>query len=84
MHKLPELNTVGNKIPNRQAICDTLMEAALEAGADDVVTYDDSFEVLCAPDVFNEVSAGLAAAARPQPKAINARINRFIYFLLVA
>ncbi|MBQ3920827.1 MAG: YebC/PmpR family DNA-binding transcriptional regulator [Firmicutes bacterium] len=41
---------------------DTLMEAALEAGADDVVTYDDSFEVLCAPEVFNEVSAGLAAA----------------------
>lgn len=28
MHKLPQLNTVGNKIPNRQAICDTLMEAA--------------------------------------------------------
>lgn len=30
MNKLPELNTVGNKIPNRQAICDTLMEAAGE------------------------------------------------------
>ena len=28
MPKLPELKTVGNKIPNRQAICDTLMEAA--------------------------------------------------------
>lgn len=28
MHKLPELGTVGNKIPNRQAICDALMEAA--------------------------------------------------------
>ena len=28
MSKLPELKTVGNKIPNRQAICDTLMEAA--------------------------------------------------------
>ncbi len=28
MRKLPELNTLGNKIPNRQAICDTLMEAA--------------------------------------------------------
>ena len=28
MHKLPELRTAGNKIPNRQAICDTLMEAA--------------------------------------------------------
>ncbi|MBQ5959286.1 MAG: transketolase family protein [Firmicutes bacterium] len=30
MHKLPELNTVGNKIPNRQAICDTLMAAAAD------------------------------------------------------
>lgn len=28
MHKLPELRVLGNKIPNRQAICDTLMEAA--------------------------------------------------------
>lgn len=28
MHKLPELRALGNKIPNRQAICDTLMEAA--------------------------------------------------------
>ena len=28
MHKLPELNSAGNKIPNRQAICDTLMTAA--------------------------------------------------------
>lgn len=28
MHKLPELKSTGNKIPNRQAICDTLMEAA--------------------------------------------------------
>ena len=31
MHKLPELRSAGNKIPNRQAICDMLMEAA---GAD--------------------------------------------------
>ena len=30
MHKLPELNSVGNRIPNRQAICETLMEAASE------------------------------------------------------
>lgn len=30
MHKLPELYTVGNKIPNRQAICETLMAAAEE------------------------------------------------------
>jgi transketolase len=28
MYNLPELNTAGNTIPNRQAICDTLMAAA--------------------------------------------------------
>jgi len=28
MYKLPELNIVNNKIPNRQAICDVLLEAA--------------------------------------------------------
>ena len=28
MNKLPKLNAAGNKIPNRQAICETLMEAA--------------------------------------------------------
>ena len=28
MRKLPELNAAGNKIPNRQAICETLMDAA--------------------------------------------------------
>ena len=30
MHKLPELNTRGNRIPNRQAICETLMAAAAQ------------------------------------------------------
>ncbi len=30
MKKLPELTTTGNKIPNRQAICETLMAAAKE------------------------------------------------------
>ena len=30
MHKLPELKTTGNRIPNRQAICDTLMTAAYQ------------------------------------------------------
>ena len=38
---------------------DQLMEVALEAGADDIVEYEDSFEVLCAPDVFNDVMAAI-------------------------
>ena len=41
---------------------DALMEAALEAGADDVATYEDSFEVTCAPESFDEVEAALKAA----------------------
>ncbi len=39
---------------------DQLMEAALEAGADDVVTHDDgSFEVLTTPEEFLTVKQGL-------------------------
>jgi len=39
------------------------MEAALEAGADDVVTDDDgAIEVLCAPPAFEAVKAALEAA----------------------
>jgi YebC/PmpR family DNA-binding regulatory protein len=42
---------------------DKLMEAALEAGADDVVTNDDgSIEVLCPPNDFPKVKAALEAA----------------------
>ncbi|KKB63627.1 hypothetical protein WM40_11295 [Robbsia andropogonis] len=42
---------------------DALMEAALEAGADDVTTNDDgSIEVLCNPDVFSDVKQSLEAA----------------------
>ena len=40
----------------------SLMEAALDAGADDIVEYDDSFEVLCSPDVFDQVGAALKEA----------------------
>jgi YebC/PmpR family DNA-binding regulatory protein len=40
-----------------------LMEAALEAGAEDVATNDDgSIEVLCAPNDFHAVKAGLEKA----------------------
>ena len=31
------------------------MMVALDAGAEDIVEYEDSFDVLCAPDVFNDV-----------------------------
>lgn len=42
---------------------DSLMEAALEAGAEDVLSHDDgSFEVLTDPDAFISVKDGLVAA----------------------
>ena len=39
-----------------------LIDAALNAGADDVVEYDDSFEVLSSPEAFDQVSEALAAS----------------------
>ena len=39
---------------------DTLLEHALEAGADDVRRVDDKFEILCDPGVFAEVGTALA------------------------
>lgn len=41
---------------------DALMEAALEAGMDDMVTYDDCFEILTAPADFTDVSEALKTA----------------------
>lgn len=42
---------------------DKVMEAALEAGADDVITNDDgSIEVICAPADFDKVKAALEKA----------------------
>ncbi len=40
---------------------DTLMEIALDAGADDVEESDDFFEITCAPNVFSAVRDALAA-----------------------
>ncbi|NCB41746.1 MAG: YebC/PmpR family DNA-binding transcriptional regulator [Clostridia bacterium] len=39
-----------------------LMEAALEAGAEDIIEYDDSFEILCSPDAFIQVDDALKKA----------------------
>ena len=41
---------------------DTLMEAALEAGAEDMQVDDDTFEVITAPDQFHEVRDSLVKA----------------------
>lgn len=41
---------------------DELMEVALDAGVEDVVEYDDSFEVLCAPEAFNDVASAFKKA----------------------
>lgn len=41
---------------------DALMEAALEAGADDVVDEGDTWEVRCAPSAFNPLNEALRAA----------------------
>jgi YebC/PmpR family DNA-binding regulatory protein len=42
---------------------DRLMEAALEAGADDVVTYEDgAIDVLTSPEAFDAVRAAMDAA----------------------
>jgi YebC/PmpR family DNA-binding regulatory protein len=40
---------------------DTLMEAALEAGADDVKTVEDGWEIVCEPAVMAAVSDAVAA-----------------------
>lgn len=41
---------------------DQLMEAALEAGMEDMLTYDDSYEIVTEPNFFNEVKEALAEA----------------------
>jgi YebC/PmpR family DNA-binding regulatory protein len=56
---------------------DTLMEAALEAGADDVVTNDDgSFDVLTPPEQFIDVrDAMVAAGLEPESSGVTMRAN---------
>ena len=41
---------------------DALMEAALEAGAEDMVTEDDSFAIYTDPSAYTDVYQALAAA----------------------
>jgi len=56
-------NHVGQFLFSPEISEDALMEAALEAGADDVTTHDDgSFEVTCPPHDFSKVKSALEAA----------------------
>jgi YebC/PmpR family DNA-binding regulatory protein len=56
---------------------DRLMEAALDAGADDVVTNDDgSIDVLIVPDAFQDVKAALIAAGlEPEQAEVTMRAS---------
>lgn len=56
---------------------DRVMEVALEAGADDVVTQDDqSIEVLCAPAAFEDVQKALEAAGlKPELAEVTMRAD---------
>jgi YebC/PmpR family DNA-binding regulatory protein len=47
--------------PPAVADADTMLEAAIEAGADDVRSGEDGHEVICAQDAFGEVSKALEA-----------------------
>jgi len=59
---------------------DKVMEVALEAGADDVVTDDDgAIEVLCAPPQFEAVKAALEAAGlKPEVAEVTMRAENTI------
>ena len=59
---------------------DKVMEAALEAGADDVVTDDDgAIEVLCAPPAFEAVKAALEAAGlKPEIAEVTMRAENTV------
>ncbi len=55
-------------VPKDQANEETLMEVALEAGADDIQPEEDGFQVTCPPDAFQQVSDALGSAGI-QPEA---------------
>lgn len=57
------------QIPSKSVSEDRLFEIALEAGASDVRQVGDSFEVICTPDVFQEVTAAIDNAKIPTDSA---------------
>lgn len=56
-------------VPASAASEDAVMEAALDAGADDVVSEGDAIVVLCPPDAVDAVEQALRAAKLPVERA---------------
>ena len=71
-HPLGLLVSPGDKIEE-----DTLLEHALEAGADDVKRVDDKFEITCDPSFFAEVGTALQAHGieRTPPRVEEVRVR---------
>jgi YebC/PmpR family DNA-binding regulatory protein len=61
-------------IPAEAAGEDTLMEIALELGADDVTTEGDAFQITCQPALFAKVKAALVARNVPVTSSQIARV----------
>jgi len=61
-------------IPSKHVDEDRLFEVALEAGADDVQTSGETFEVTCEPEAFSQVSEALEAAKIPTEVAEITRV----------
>jgi YebC/PmpR family DNA-binding regulatory protein len=49
-------------VPAAATTEEQLMELALEAGADDLASNDDRFEIICSPDAFHAVQQALESA----------------------
>ncbi len=61
-------------VPEKHVEEDQLLEIALEAGADDVRRSGGMFEVLCAPEAFEQVKAALEEAKIPTEVAEITRV----------
>jgi YebC/PmpR family DNA-binding regulatory protein len=63
------LGVCGFETGSDDVLAEKILEAALDAGADDVVTADGYTEVLCAPDAFDGVRQALTAKGLQPAKA---------------
>ena len=65
-----QFNRVGSiRYPADVADADTMLEAAIEAGADDVESNEEGHEILCAPDELDAVREALEARFGPPEQA---------------
>jgi YebC/PmpR family DNA-binding regulatory protein len=65
-----QFNRVGSiRYPAEVADADTMLEAAIDAGADDVESNDEGHEIVCAPDELDAVREALEARFGPPEQA---------------